>query len=181
MHRIVEASSGRPLIARVEVACGVGLRAARGLLGRHGLGPGEGLLLADRLGCVHTAGMRFPIDVVFLDRRLAVVGIAEAVRPWRLAHCRGGRLQLELAAGRARALGLAPGVRLALVPTGGPDRLGSPPAGCGSGDPAHEAAHAPCAVRSGLPSVPPPSAPRTPPPEGPRPPTAAPTPSGRSV
>ncbi|MBM3681746.1 MAG: DUF192 domain-containing protein [Actinobacteria bacterium] len=181
MHRIVDAVSGRPLVARVELARGLGLRAARGLIGRRGLGPGEGLLLADPLGCVHTCGMRFPIDVVFLDRRLVVVGVAEAVPPWRLAARRGARLQLELSAGRACALGLVPGSRLALRPAGGPFRAGSPRPVGRSGEPAHEPAPRPCATGRDVPSVPPRSAPRTPPPGGAAPPPTAPNPFRRSV
>ena len=45
----------------------------RGLLGRDGLEPGEGLLLRPA-SAVHTYFMRFPIDVVFLDRALVVLG-----------------------------------------------------------------------------------------------------------
>ena len=55
----------------------------RGLLGRDGLEPGEGLLLRPA-SAVHTYFMRFPIDVVFLDRALVVLGS-------RTVSIRGGR------------------------------------------------------------------------------------------
>jgi hypothetical protein len=58
--------------------------------------------------------MRFPIDVVFLDRALGVSAVVAELRPWRTARRRGARAVLELAAGEAARLGLRPGVTLEL-------------------------------------------------------------------
>lgn len=60
----------------------------RGLLGRPSLGPGAALLI-ERCGAVHTVGMRFAIDAVFLDRAWRVVRIHRKVRPGRLMVCGG--------------------------------------------------------------------------------------------
>ncbi|TML60208.1 MAG: DUF192 domain-containing protein, partial [Actinobacteria bacterium] len=57
----------------------------KGLLGRTSLPDGEGLLLKP-CGSVHTFFMRFPIDVVFLDRELSVVAVSAEVAPWRTAR-----------------------------------------------------------------------------------------------
>jgi uncharacterized membrane protein (UPF0127 family) len=70
----------------------------RGLLGREHLPPGEGLLLWPA-GSVHTAFMRFAIDLVFLDRDLRVLKVEAAVRPWRTVGCRGAKAVIELASG----------------------------------------------------------------------------------
>ncbi len=70
----------------------------RGLLGRDRLEPGEGILLRPA-GSVHTAFMRFAIDVVFLDKSLRVLKVAHAVPPWRMVGCRGAKATLELGAG----------------------------------------------------------------------------------
>jgi uncharacterized protein len=86
----------------------------RGLLGRSGLSSGEGLLLRPA-GSVHTAFMRFAIDVVFLDRDLRVVKVVPEVVPWRTAACRGARAVLELPAGEASRRGLREGVSLTQV------------------------------------------------------------------
>ena len=86
----------------------------RGLLGRRALPSGEGLLLRPA-GSVHTAFMRFPIDVVFLDREGAVVGIAPELRPWRAAGRRGARAVLELPAGECERRGLRTGDRVEVV------------------------------------------------------------------
>ncbi len=87
---------GDDVLCSVEVATDHAAR-MRGLLGRDGL---EGSLLLPRCRSVHTIGMRFPIDVAFLDRGGRVVGIVPAMRPWRLGRARvRARQVLEAEAG----------------------------------------------------------------------------------
>ena len=62
---------------------------------------------------VHTAFMRFPIDVVFLDADQVVVRIAAELPPWRTVSCRGAREVVELAAGECARRGLEAGDRVA--------------------------------------------------------------------
>ena len=81
---------------------------ARGLLGRDGLGVGEGMLI-DRAGSVHMFFMRFPIDVVFLDRDRKVVGVRPGLPPWRVAGARRAVAALELPAGAAAAAAVEEG------------------------------------------------------------------------
>ncbi len=81
---------------------------ARGLLGRSGLEPGEGMLI-DRAGAVHMFFMRFQIDVVFLARDRTVVGVKHRLAPWRVAGARHAVASLELLAGRAAEVGLEKG------------------------------------------------------------------------
>jgi uncharacterized membrane protein (UPF0127 family) len=90
------------------------LRRLRGLLGRDGLERGEGLLLRPA-SAVHTWFMRFPIDAVFLNRDLVVLGIADGLEPWRAAGRRGAKAVLELPAGAAAAHGLEVGDELTLA------------------------------------------------------------------
>jgi uncharacterized protein len=85
----------------------------RGLIGRRGLPAGEGLLLY-RAPAIHTAFMRFPIDAVFLDRELRVLGITAGLRPWRVASRAHARAVLELAAGESARVGLEAGHQLVL-------------------------------------------------------------------
>jgi uncharacterized membrane protein (UPF0127 family)/CheY-like chemotaxis protein len=84
----------------------------RGLLGRRELPSGEGLLIEPTSG-VHTAFMRFPIDVVFLDADQVVIRIAAELPPWRTVSCRGAREVVELAAGECARRGLETGDRVA--------------------------------------------------------------------
>jgi uncharacterized protein len=106
-------SDGQPVCARCFVADNPWSR-MRGLLGRSSLPAGEGLLLRPA-GSVHSFFMRFPIDVVFLDRELEVVGVVAPLPAWRTAKQRGAKTALELAAGEAARLGLEPGAQLRLV------------------------------------------------------------------
>jgi uncharacterized protein len=86
----------------------------RGLLGRAGLEPDHGMLIRP-CSSVHTWFMRFPIDVVFLDRDGIVLRIVARMGPWRLARGKNGAWQtLELAAGAGAAAGLRCGDRLIL-------------------------------------------------------------------
>ena len=84
----------------------------RGLLGRSGLAPGEGMLIS-RTGSVHTFFMRFPIDVVFLDADLVVLGIRAELGAWRMAAQRRAKYALELPAGEAARRGVVVATRLA--------------------------------------------------------------------
>jgi uncharacterized protein len=86
---------------------------ARGLLGRNRLEPGEGMLI-DRAGSVHMFFMRFPIDVVFLDRDRTVVGVRHGLKPWRVAGARRAVAALELPAGAAAEAGVEKGAILVL-------------------------------------------------------------------
>ncbi len=65
--------------------------------------------------CVHTFGMRFAIDVVFVDADGVVVAVRPDVRPMRIVYVSGARSCVELAAGRAAALGLVPGTMIRLL------------------------------------------------------------------
>ena len=69
------------VLAAVELADTAGAR-RRGLLHRESF---DGALVLRPCRHVHTAGMRFPIDVVYLDRDQHVVHVEENLKPWRLA------------------------------------------------------------------------------------------------
>jgi uncharacterized membrane protein (UPF0127 family) len=56
---------------------------------------GEGLLIP-ACSSVHTIGMRFPLDLVFLDRRGRPLAVHRGVRPLRLVRCRGASAVLEI-------------------------------------------------------------------------------------
>ena len=83
-----------------------------GLLGTAAIEDGEGLWIVP-CRSVHTLGMRYPIDVAFLDARGVVVGILEGFPPNRVGRVFGGaRGALELRSGILAATGTVPGDRL---------------------------------------------------------------------
>ena len=108
----VLAGDGRVIVERCLLADWPFAR-MRGLLGRKELPSGEGILLRPA-GSVHTFFMRFPIDVVFLDRDLRVVSFAERVQPWKARGARGAKAVLELAAGEIARCELGAGDTLSL-------------------------------------------------------------------
>jgi uncharacterized membrane protein (UPF0127 family) len=83
----------------------------RGLLGRDGLEPDEGILLRPA-SSVHTFFMKFAIDVVFLDRDGGVLKVVSNLEPWRLAGARRSKAVLELPAGRSAEVDLRAGDEL---------------------------------------------------------------------
>ncbi len=92
---------------KIEIA-GSGQARRKGLLGRAGLEPGGGLWIVP-CESVHTFFMRFPIDLVYLDRKNRVRKVRHAVGPWRLSACLRAHSVLELPAGTAQRSGTAPG------------------------------------------------------------------------
>ena len=106
----VTREDGAVICERCTVAA-TPLRRMKGLLGRSGLARDEGVLLRPA-SSIHTLFMRFPIDVVFLDRDLVVRKVASDVKPWRLVFARRTRSVLELAAGEAARRGVEAGQRL---------------------------------------------------------------------
>ena len=112
--RLVDRTSGRVIADKVDAAVTHSQR-RRGLSGRHSLEPGGGMLFR---GCrqVHTFGMRFPIDVLFVDGDGSLVRVLHSLEPRRLSpvvwH---SRLVIELPAGVCRATGTAVGHAVELL------------------------------------------------------------------
>ena len=105
------------LASRAFVACTLRARLI-GLLGRPALPEGDALVFP---GCnsIHTFGMRFPIDVVFVDRSWRVVDVREAMRPWRIATPVWKAWGVvEMAAGSLKRVALEVGDQLTLSATG---------------------------------------------------------------
>ena len=71
----------------------------RGLIGRTSFELGEGLLLVGTQG-IHTIGMRFAIDVLFLDQDGNVIHLIHAMEPLRFSpFIRKAAMVLELPVG----------------------------------------------------------------------------------
>jgi len=99
------ADDGMKMVSDVRRAA-TALQRLRGLLFRPPLQTGEGLLL-DRCGAIHTFGMKYPLDVVFMDRQGVVIKVSDNIHPRRFAAARGAFMALELPAGAAKAQGIS--------------------------------------------------------------------------
>ena len=105
LTRAVNRTRDTILCAKLETAAGFTGR-SRGLLGRTGLNPDEGMLFeADGFIPVlwmHMFFMRFAIDIVFLNGEGRVLKINHRLKPWRVSSMVfGARRALEIAAGAA--------------------------------------------------------------------------------
>lgn len=100
MPRVINETKGTVVAEDMHVADGIWSR-FWGLMGRRGLAEGAGLLLKPS-SSIHTAFMRFPIDIVFLSRSLRVVKVVPEMKPFRVTVAFGSaHSALELNAGAA--------------------------------------------------------------------------------
>jgi uncharacterized membrane protein (UPF0127 family) len=91
----------------------------KGLLGREFLAPGEGLWIIP-CEAVHTFAMKFPIDLVYLDRKKRIKKLKSEVPPWRLSACLLAHSVLELPPGAIRNTQTQPGDLLDFSPVSFP-------------------------------------------------------------
>ena len=109
--RIRNPATGRILGEEIRVADRPWGR-MRGYLGRPRPGPSEGMLFVPSRG-IHTWGMRYPIDVLLLDREWKVVALHPRMEPWKDTGMRKeARYALELPEGTIEATGTELGDRL---------------------------------------------------------------------
>lgn len=111
---IVDAETGAVVARRVEAALTRTAR-RRGLLSRDSLADAHALAIAP-CAAVHTVGMRFPIDVLFVSRGGRILKIVTDLPPWRIAGRLGAYAAVELAAGALRSCNVRVGDQLLLAP-----------------------------------------------------------------
>ena len=113
-YRLINAHTGHVVAEEVERAL---TRRARkqGLLGRDGLDPSSALIIAPCFA-VHTIGMRFAIDVLFVTRGGQILKMVTGLDRWRVSAAGGAYAAIEFAAGALASRALAVGDRLYLAP-----------------------------------------------------------------
>jgi len=115
IYRLVNQTRNCDLAARLRVA-DTWLTRGLGLIVCSGLADGEGLWLP-RTASIHTIGMRFSVDVVFVDAKLNCVGIKNQLGPWRIAlGPAGASATIELRSGQLTKTRVNIGDQLALIP-----------------------------------------------------------------
>ncbi len=111
---VTNTRTGSVLTSRAEL-CKSPWSRFRGLMLRASLPPGHGILLAP-CGSVHTAMMRFAIDVVYVDTHGKVAKVAPRLRPYRVSFGgRGAHAVIELPAGTVSESDLQVGDVLAVT------------------------------------------------------------------
>jgi uncharacterized protein len=92
-------------VGGLRVVLAVGIRArALGLAGLRSPPPAGVALLLAPCPSVHTLGMRWALDLVWLGAAGEVVRVDRGVRPGRLRSCRAARAVIEVPAGTADAV-----------------------------------------------------------------------------
>jgi len=100
--RVRNQTRNTQLADRADIADSSGKRRT-GLLKHTSLAPGEGLWIAP-CEAVHTIGMKFPIDVLYLDKKRRILKIRASMPKWRLSACLRAHSVLELPAGRCEEM-----------------------------------------------------------------------------
>lgn len=109
-------TKGNLVVSHLELATTPATR-RKGLLGRSGLPRGGGLLLVP-CRSVHTVGMKFAIDIVFIDKQMRVARILHSVKPGAVhRQCLKAHSTLELPAGAAAEKRLEVGDQLRTTKT----------------------------------------------------------------
>ena len=111
--RLVRHGDNATVIDRLWVARSI-MERTQGLLARPQLQDGEGLMLAP-CSSVHTVGMRYPIDVAFLDRHGVVRKCVPNLKVFRMAGCFGAETTLEVLGGGLQRASIKVGDKLIMV------------------------------------------------------------------
>jgi hypothetical protein len=111
---LMNARTSDVVASAIEIAA---TRAARrrGLLGRHSLDPAAALILSPCCS-IHTIGMQFPIDAMFINRDGIVVKIVRDLTPWRLAVSWRAHAVIEFAGGTLDTRDVRVGDRVYVAP-----------------------------------------------------------------
>ena len=120
-QQLINTTRNTTLATSLEIARTSAER-SKGLLGRDALPPGGGLWIVP-CESVHTFWMRFPLDLVYVDRSLRVKKVRNAVGPWRISACLSAHSVLELPAGIIRESRTQPGDQLQMSPADRPTAI----------------------------------------------------------
>ena len=114
-RRVINCDTGAVLAERAELASSFLARFV-GLMGRPGLRPGGGLVIIP-CNSVHMFFMRFPLDILHLDKEGRVLRALPDLKPWSVGPIvRGSHAVVELPAGTIAATGTRAGHRIELEP-----------------------------------------------------------------
>ena len=115
-YAIINERTGGTVVERAALLASPWAR-MKGLLGRRVLAPDEAVILRP-CSSVHTAFMRFTLDVLYIDSERRVKKGVTSLKPFRASGARGAHEAVELAAGALAGAGLQVGDQLTFRPNG---------------------------------------------------------------
>ncbi len=112
--KVINSTKQKEIADDIKIANTI-LARMKGLLGRNSLAEGEGLLIRPCKG-IHTFGMKFPIDVVFIDGNNCVIATLSNIQPNRVSNMYfGAACVLEVQAGTVNRTATFPGDQLEIL------------------------------------------------------------------
>jgi uncharacterized protein len=105
---LVRNSTREKVLADRAILAGTSRERRTGLLKHSSLPAGEGLWIVP-CEAIHTFGMKFPIDILFLDRKRKILKTRNAIVPKRFSVCLRAHSVLELPAGTLLGTGTEAG------------------------------------------------------------------------
>ena len=114
IYNLFNKSKGHSLALEAQIADNFFLR-LKGLMFRKTIVP-EAALIFYHTSSMHTFFMRFPLDVVFLNKKMQVIKFYEVLKPARVVFCFSAYLFVELPPGKISQKGLEIGDVLELIP-----------------------------------------------------------------
>lgn len=83
----------------------------RGLLGRKPLVGNQGLLI-EKCHSVHMLGMKYALDLIYLDDHGKVLKVVNDLKPWRFSICYGASCVVEVLSGISRQMQITEGMKV---------------------------------------------------------------------
>ena len=111
IHGVISTQHDQKLILPHVMKTSSVMERMQGLLFRAPLNKDEALLIQP-CSSIHTIGMKYNIDTIFLTRDLTIKKIFNNVKPWRCTMSFGAAMVLEMMAGSAERLGLKENMNL---------------------------------------------------------------------
>ena len=111
--KVLNQTKNTILVERLRVADSF-FKRLKGLLGTRELPAGEALLIRP-CNAIHMFGMRYPLDIAFVNRENRILQTIRALQPGQTAKCSQAAYVLELPCGALDASGTEPGDVLEIV------------------------------------------------------------------
>jgi uncharacterized protein len=115
IHGVISTQHDQKLILPHVMKTSSVMERMQGLLYRAPLNIDEGLIIQP-CSSIHTIGMHYDIDVVFLTKDLVIKKIIHHLKPWRCSMSFGAAMVLEMIAGNTKRLGLEESMNLIWEP-----------------------------------------------------------------
>jgi len=102
------------VVAEEAIVANTPFKRMKGLLGRKELKESQALVL-DPCNSIHTFFMRFPIDILFLDKNNKIIKTISCLKPFRLTSIYfNSAFAIELPSGKIQSLSIRKGDNLSL-------------------------------------------------------------------